>query len=418
MLTADTINQIFDVSESFELPNKLMEVLKDKTKRNKIFDNFMDIQSDLSFDSFTDYFQEQHSNRDKMMQDYTPKEVAELVSFMCDDFESVADICAGTGGLTIAVHEKQPNAFFYCMELSARSFPLLCFNLAIRNMNALAVRTDVLSGEVFEIYRMTKGEKFSDIEILENVPELPLFDFVVTNPPYSLKHQWNEKEYDERFARFGYPPSNANDYAFVLHGLHMMKESGTLAAVLPHGVLFRGGKEKNIRQNLVEENYLDTVIGLPEKLFLNTQIPVAILKLKKSKDVYFVNAEKCYEKSPKRNYLRKTHLDKIKNAITLRENIEKFSHKATLEEFQYNDFNLNISRYVDTSEKKTPVDLFKLRDDWLAIKADEEKTQCELMKMLDELVTNDNQKQKELKIVKELIGGKNENETQLQLSFF
>lgn len=405
MLTSTTINQIFDIKESFQLPGQLSAILRDKTKREEVFESFLAFHLDTSFDWFTEYFQEQHANRDKMMQDYTPKEVCELTTSMCDSFESVVDICAGTGGLTIAAHSKQPNAFFCCVELSARSYPLLCFNLAIRNMNALAIRADVLSGEVFEICKITKGEIFSDIEALAKMPELPLFDFVIMNPPYSLKHQWNETSSDTRFVKYGFPPNNAADWGFVLHGLSLMKESGTLAAILPHGVLFRGGKEKTIRENLIKDNYLDTIIGLPEKLFLNTGIPVAILKFKKSKDILFINAEKCYYKSSKINYLQESHLEKIKSAVKLRDNVLKFSHKATYEEIKQNDYNLNIPRYVDTFEPETPVDLLSLRDEWLAIEEEEGKTCSQLLKMLDDLVTNDDQKQKELQIVKELIGG-------------
>lgn len=277
-LTIADINRIIGISESYQLPDKIMRILSDKHDREQVFEAFLAIEPDLSFDWFTNYFQEQHSNRDNMKQDFTPGCVSGILREILPDFTRCADICAGTGGLTIAMHEREPGARFYCVELSERVFPLLLLNLCIRNMDAVAVREDVLTREVFEIYQITPGERFGEFARLDTPPGFSA-NVVVMNPPYSVKHKWDEKHPDVRFGGYGFPPSQFSDYAFVLHGLSMLEESGTLAAVIPHGLLFRGNREAAIRERIIRRGQLDAVIGLPENLFMG--IPVCIMTLTK-----------------------------------------------------------------------------------------------------------------------------------------
>lgn len=156
-ITSDDVNRILDITESFQLPDRLMEVLRDDEKRQQVFESFLEINSDLSYDWFTDYFQENHSNRDRMMQDYTPQSITKILKGIMPKCGRCADICSGTGGLTIAIHEISPEAEYYCVELSERAFPLLLFNLCVRNMKAVAVRQDVLTMETFEIWKITPG---------------------------------------------------------------------------------------------------------------------------------------------------------------------------------------------------------------------------------------------------------------------
>lgn len=237
------INRILDITESFQLPDRLMEVLKNDAERQQVFEDFLKINSDLSYDWFVDYFQENHSNRDKMMQDFTPQSVVKILKRIMPKCARCADICSGTGNLTIAIHEISPEAEYYCVEFSKRAFPLLLFNLCIRNMKAVAVRQDVLTMETFEIWNITPGERFSSLRMADKLPEY-MADIVVMNPPYSTRHKWNEKKPDRRFDGYGYPPSSFSDYAFILHGFSMLSERGMLAAIVPHGVLFRGGQGK------------------------------------------------------------------------------------------------------------------------------------------------------------------------------
>ena len=210
-------------------------------------DRFKDLESDMSYDWFTDYFQEQHSNRDSMMQDFTPKELCRLLPMLADEYDSVADVCCGTGGLTIAAWNKNPQALFYCEELSTRAFPLLLFNLAIRNITAVAVNKDVLKNEIYGIYKVEGGRVI-------------------------------------RFMEYGYPPTQFADYGFILHALSLLKDNGRIYAILPHGILFSGNREEQIREKLINNRMWISVIGLPDKLFKNTSIPVCVCVFGTNKD--------------------------------------------------------------------------------------------------------------------------------------
>ena len=380
-LNTEWFNEVMQIKESFELPEKLMQILLDPERRNELFEKF-EYSMDLSTDWFNEYFQESHSNREKMKQDFTPHELAALLPQMTDSYKCVADICSGTGGLTIAAWNKQPDAYYYCAELSNRAFPLLLFNLAIRNIKGVAVNTDILTGEVFAAFTLTPGKKFSNIKAAESTESDRKFDFVIMNPPYSLKHQWKTTEADSRFNEYPYPPSAFSDYAFVIHGLSIMEKGGTLCAILPHGVLFRGRQEEEIRQKLIERQMLKTVIGLPDELFLNTTIPVCVMVLHHSPDVLIVDASKCFTKAGGQKQLERKHLEKIITTVKLRENVCRLSHIADVEEIISNDFNLNISRYVDTYEPPSKIDILGVVRDYCETDRQIRKAEADLMDML------------------------------------
>lgn len=195
-------------------------------------------------------------------------------------------------------------------------------------------------------------------------------------------------KYDARFSNYGIPPKSKADYAFVLHGLSHLKENGSAFFILPHGVLFRGSKDGDIRKLLIGDNLLDAVIGLPSNLFLNTQIPVCVLIFKKTrndKDILFIDASKEFVKEGKQNYLSDDQIEKIKSAYSLRKDIDKFTHVASLEEIKKNDYNLNIPRYVDTSEEKEPVDLAQVVSELVQIETEIEATEKEFVAMLKDL---------------------------------
>ena len=166
---------------------------------------------------------------------------------------------------------------------------------------------------------------------------------------------------DPRFSDYGkLAPASKADYAFILHSIYHLNNDGTMAIVLPHGVLFRGAAEGKIRQTLIEKNYLDAVIGLPANLFYGTSIPTIILVLKKNrknKDILFIDASNDFEKSKNQNNLTDENVDKIISTFKERKDIDKYAHVASIEEIRENDFNLNIPRYVDTFEEEEPIDL-------------------------------------------------------------
>lgn len=400
MLTTDNINELLGITESFHASYKLIDILKNKEEREKLFLKFLELENDFSFDWFTEYFQEEHSDRKGKKQDFTPDGIIKVASGVLGNTNSNADICAGTGGLTIKRWSENPTASFYCEEFSDRAIPFLVFNLAIRNMDAIICHGDSLTREFKTIYKLTKGERFSAIESLETVPEIKA-QTVIMNPPYSLP--WDpKKEYleQERFKDYSVlSPKSKSDFAFLLTGLNLLEESGVMSIILPHGVLFRGAAEGEIRKRLIELNYLDTVIGMPEKAFLATDIPTVILVLKKhreTKDILFIDASKECTKQAKQNVVEQKHVDKILATISKRETIEKFSKVVPWEELKENEFNLNIPRYVDTFEAEEVASLTEIVSDLKEVDGKIDHCYQELTAMMQELVASDPQTQKEL----------------------
>lgn len=260
----------------------------------------------------------------------------------------------------------------------------MLFNMAIRNVNGYVVHKDVLSGEIQAVYRLTKGEKYSELERVDEVPEMDGFDLVITNPPYSLKHEWQQiPSYCEGY---GTPPTKAADYAFILYGLSRMATTGMLCAILPHGVLFRAQREAEIRQKLIQENRLESVIGLPDKLFLNTDIPICIIVLSNgTENTLFVDASKEFLKESKKNRLRAEDVEKIIDTFRKKTTVAKYSKLVNLAEIENNDYNCNIPRYVDTFEKKPLPDIGQVTEDLMRIDKEIRKTELELAKALEEM---------------------------------
>lgn len=221
-----------------------------------------------------------------------------------------------------------------------------------------------------------------------------MFDAVVMNPPYSLKWSANKGFLqDPRFSPYGVlAPKSKADYAFLLHGFYHLKNTGTMAIVLPHGVLFRGAAEGKIRKKLLENGSIDAVIGLPANLFYSTSIPTVIVVLKKDKtdrNVMFIDASKGFEKKKNQNKLREKDIQKILDTYEKRKDVERYAHLAKFDEIEENDFNLNIPRYVDTFVPEPPVDLKKVAADLHKTNVEIEKNQRELVGMLKELTSDD-----------------------------
>ncbi len=248
---------------------------------------------------------------------------------------------------------------------------------AIGSTWALAKMNMFLHGE--DNHRIEWGDTIRNPKILDSDDRLKHFDVVVANPPFSLEKWGHGTAENDKFSRFrrGIPPKTKGDYAFILHMIETMKpKTGRMAVVAPHGVLFRGSSEGKIRQKLVEENLLDAVIGLPEKLFYGTGIPAAILVLRKNKsdkNVLFIDASREFVSGKNQNQLSEDHIAKIVKTYQERdpEGVDKYAYFATPEEMAENDFNLNIPRYVDTFEEEEEIDL-------MAVRAEREKLKAEL----------------------------------------
>ena len=220
------------------------------------------------------------------------------------------------------------------------------------------------------------------------------FNMVLMNPPYSAK--WSAAPgflQDERFSDYGVlAPKSKADYAFLLHGLYHLKNNGTMAIVLPHGVLFRGAAEGKIREKLLRAGNIYAVIGLPANLFYNTSIPTCIIVLKKhrdGRDVLFIDASKKFEKGKKQNTMTDEHINAVLELYHKREMVEKEAFLASFEDIEKNDFNLNIPRYVDNFEKEEEIDLNDLLADIKATDEELEKTEKEFLSMLKELTSSD-----------------------------
>ena len=221
------------------------------------------------------------------------------------------------------------------------------------------------------------------------------------NPPYS--YHWSAAKGfldDPRFSKYGVlAPKSKADYAFLLHGFYHLKNSGTMAIVLPHGVLFRGAAEGKIRQKLLEDGSIDAVIGLPANLFYSTSIPTTIVVLKKDKSdrsVMFIDASKDFEKGKNQNILREEDIEKILSTYEKREDVERYAHLATFDEIKENDFNLNIPRYVDTFVPEPPVDLGKLTQEMQETQNEINKNERELLDMMKDLTSSDEKTQNDL----------------------
>jgi type I restriction enzyme M protein len=300
---------------------------------------------------------------------YTPHEVSLLMSeIVADNLKDrkeikIYDPTSGSGSLlinigrSIAKHiDKENNIKYYAQELKENTYNLTRMNLVMRG---------ILPDNIITRNGDTLEEDWPYFEDNDPVGTYnPLYvDAVVSNPPYSQAWEPANKEFDPRYARFGLAPKTKADYAFLLHDLYHLKPDGIMTIVLPHGVLFRGGEEGEIRKNLIELNHIDTIIGLPANIFFGTGIPTIIMVLKKARrdttDVLIVDASKGFVKAGKNNLLRASDIKRIVDTVISRNpDDEKFARLVNLEEIRRNEYNLNIPRYVDSSEAAETYDIY------------------------------------------------------------
>ena len=298
---------------------------------------------------------------------YTPPEVSELMAILMDmrEGEEACDPACGSGSLLMKCGQRVQ------AQHGSKRYALYGQE-SIGSTWALAKMNMFLHGE--DNHRIEWGDTIRNPKLLDGDDKLKHFDVVVANPPFSLDKWGHDTAESDKFKRFrrGLPPRTKGDYAFILHMVETMKpRTGRMAVVVPHGVLFRGGTEGKIRQKLIEENLLDCVIGLPEKLFYGTGIPAAILVLRKAKpdkDVLFVDASREFKSGKNQNQLTEDNIQKIVATIAAGESVPKYAHLGTPDEIKANDYNLNIPRYVDTFEEEAEIDLVAIRTERLKLK--------------------------------------------------
>ncbi|QAR51558.1 type I restriction-modification system subunit M [Bacillus altitudinis] len=314
---------------------------------------------------------------------YTPHEVsimmARIVAMGQEEKKlfSVYDPTMGSGSLMLNVRNYinyPENVKYHGQELNTTTYNLAKMNL-------------ILHGVDYEDMRLRNGDTLNKDWPTD---EPYTFDSVLMNPPYSAKWSADDTFLDDsRFNRYGkLAPKSKADFAFLLHGLYHLKDSGTMAIVLPHGVLFRGAAEGVIRKKLLEDGHIDTVIGLPANLFFGTSIPTTVIILKKNRttrDVLFIDASKEFTKGKNQNKLSTDHIDKVVETYQNREDVEKYAHVASFEEIKENDFNLNIPRYVDTFEEEEPVDMTAIGTKIQEIRKEKEKLESNLYDMISSM---------------------------------
>ncbi len=330
---------------------------------------------------------------------YTPGQVSELIAELVKPRENdrIYDPTCGSGGLLLKAYKKVPNGkvAVYGQELNAQTWALCTMNMFLHGIDDA---------------RIWQGDTLSNPQNIED-DKLMKFQVVVANPPFSMdkwdsgflsnvSHDSEGKRKEKMTAdldpwkrfEWGVPPSSKGDYAFVLHMLHSLDaETGRMAVVLPHGVLFRGAGEGRIRKQLIEMNLLDAVIGLPANLFYGTGIPACILVFRKNRtrdDVLFIDAsgEGNYKKGKNQNILRDSDIQRIVSTYEARkEKVDKYSYRATRDEIRQNDYNLNIPRYVDTYEEEELPDIDEIRRNIADIEAELTQVQAQMAKYLGEL---------------------------------
>lgn len=307
---------------------------------------------------------------------YTPQPIStilsEIVTLDSQDpatgkkkkLDKVLDFACGSGSLLLNVRRRMGGHGIG--KIYGQEKNITTYNLARMNMLLHGVKDTE-----FEIHHGDSLQNDWDILNEMNPAKKMEFDAIVANPPFSYRWEPNDTlAEDFRFRGYGLAPKSAADFAFLLHGFHFLAREGTMAIILPHGVLFRGGAEERIRTKLLRDNNIDTVIGLPSNLFFSTGIPVCILVLKKCKkadDVLFINASEHFEKGRRQNSLLPEHIEKIVDTYRYRKEEDRYSRRVSMAEIERNGYNLNISRYVSTAITEEKIDLNEVHQKLVAI---------------------------------------------------
>lgn len=309
---------------------------------------------------------------------YTPQEVSQVLARIVTSgkkrLKSVYDPTCGSGSLLLRIGKYAKIDRYFGQEMNNTTYNLARMNMILHDVH-------------FYDFDIKQDDTLKNPEHLEYK-----FEAVVANPPFSAKWEGDKNplnSQDERFSPWGrIAPSSKADYAFITHMVHQLDDNGTMAVVMPHGVLFRGAAEGVIRKALIERNYLDAVIGLPANLFYGTSIPACIMVFKKCRthdDILFIDASKHFEKGKNQNRLRTTDIDKIIETYQNWTEIDKYSHIASIDEVKENDYNLNIPRYVDTFEPEPEVDITATAQKIKQIDTDMAEIDEKIAKYCDEL---------------------------------
>lgn len=391
MTILQRIMEELNIREMHEIPTALTKVLLNPNSCSELLKS---IQPYYSYEALLAEFEEHSADRKNYMQDYTPQCVLDIIGGITSGGD-VRDVCAGIGGLSLAKFKADNTVTLRLEEYSKNAIAFMLLNLLIANIDAEVVEKNVLTGEELAYYKVKSAASgFGQVAKVDMLRSKK-YDTVISNPPYS--QSW-VPQMDARFEGYKLAPKSKADFAFILDGLYSLNASGTAAFILPHGVLFRGQAEGDIRRKLIENNLLDAVIGLPSNLFTNTGIPVCILVFKKNranKDVLFIDAQKDFVKDKSKNIMTSEHVLKVIDTYNNRSDIEKYSRKVSISEIEENDYNLNIPRYIDSFEPEEIPDAVQLAKELNEINRESRTLGLEIAEMLKQLVCTDPDAQKE-----------------------
>lgn len=380
---------------SFNSANKLGET-KDRNRRLKnLLGDFKDLdlrpkhlaKGDIIGDAYIYLIERFASDAGKKAGEfYTPRQVSRVLAKLvaAQEGEKIADPACGSGSLLIEAAQEvgSKNVMLYGQEVNGGTHALAKMNMFLHDIDGA---------------RLEWGDTLNNPKLIED-DKLLAFDVVIANPPFSLDKWGAENAAHDHYKRFhrGVPPKSTGDWAFITHMIETARQkAGRVAVVVPHGVLFRSGAEGKIRQKVIEENLLDAVVGLPSNLFQSTAIAVAVLvfdrrreaggPLAKRKDVLFIDASREFQPAKTQNALLEEHIGKIVDIFTDRKEVEKYSRSVPTSEIKENDFNLNISRYIDTFEASEAIDIKGVQAEIDALEAELAQVKTDMKKHLKEL---------------------------------
>lgn len=384
----DKIFDDLDFANKDRFPNETLQRLINHFSQYNFGDTY--ISSDLLGDAYEYLIKQFAADAGKKGGEfYTPREVEKIIMGILKPHQKdhIYDPTVGSAGFLLEAYDylKQKSGekiartlYLYGQEQNLATFAIARINMFLHGLDSADIR---------------RGDTLANPQFLNQQGNLQTFDIVVANPPYSIK-DWEYEAFKNRYGRVdGYemPPEKTADYAFVLHIIKSMNQNGRAGVVLPHGVLFRGGAEARIREQILKNDLIETIISLPSKLFYGTGIPAIILILNKNKSeekknkVLIIDAEKDYLEGKNQNSLRPQDINKIVKAHDNYQDIEKYARVVSLKEIQDNGYNLNIRQYIDSSEKEEVIDVKEVRKEIQTIKKELAEVDKQVEKYLDEL---------------------------------
>jgi type I restriction enzyme M protein len=385
----DKIFDDLDFANSDRFPNEILQRIINHFSKHKFGENYY--SSDVLGDAYEYLIQQFAADSGKKGGEfYSPREVERVIMQILKPHpkDHICDPTVGSGGFLLEAfqylrnkegEQKARSLYLYGQEKNLSTFAIAKINMFLHGLDGADIR---------------RGDTLADPQFTTPAGTLKAFDIVVANFPYSIKEYPYQKFKNDRFGRCdGYdapPPKNA-DYAFILHIIKSLNENGRAGIVIPHGVLFRGGAEGRIRERIIKNDLVEAIIALPPKLFFGVSIPVAVLILNKNKSaerknkIIVINAEKEFEEGKKQNRLRNADIEKISQTVTNFQSVEKYAEVVAVEQIAKNDYNLNISRYIDISDTEEEIDVNGVISDIKTLKEKRDLIEEQLNNYLKEI---------------------------------